>query len=474
MSLLLIEGFDHYASADLPRKGWQVGSSYYCQIAPTAGRRGGGAFCVASSYDIKKTFGGTATTVIAGVAATLMNADQIQIFDFMESAISHVSIYWSSADGKFRAYRNGVSTFLGQSTVAFTASSAYRYIEAKVYIHGTAGTVEIRVDGATVLSLTGQNTKNGGSGYCDTLRLAMYSGNTTTYFDDLYLCDAAGAAPHNDFLGDCRVDTLLPSGAGTYGDLVASADDTPHRYWRLWITDTQNSSPPYLTELEMRSTIGGTDQTGSGTAMATSGTASAAFDNSTTQWSGPSLPCYIGYDFGAGVTKIIREVALTSGSSGMASYMPTVFLVQWSDDGVTWMTRQAVTTLATWNASETRVFSQTTDPYQMVDDAIGNMADYISGSTLNAKSTFAMGDVAALAATVFGVQVNALTMKDDGGIRGMAAVVKSGSALAQGATIYQGAGGTYAQGLWATDPNTSAAWTESSVNALEAGVKITL
>jgi hypothetical protein len=51
-----------------------------------------------------------------------------------------------------------------------------------------------------------------------------------TYFDDWYICDATGAT-NNDFLGECRVETLTPNSdasgnwtANSGGDLYAMVD----------------------------------------------------------------------------------------------------------------------------------------------------------------------------------------------------------------------------------------------------------
>ena len=40
-------------------------------------------------------------------------------------------------------------------------------------------------------------------------------------FDDLYVCDSAGST-NNGFLGDCRIDTIYPSGAGNYTQFTPS------------------------------------------------------------------------------------------------------------------------------------------------------------------------------------------------------------------------------------------------------------
>jgi hypothetical protein len=68
---------------------------------------------------------------------------------------------------------------------------------------GTSGSVAVRVNGVTVLSLTGKNTQGtAGStiGYAGVFASTRNSLNTTIYWDDLYGCDSTGAAPFNTFL----------------------------------------------------------------------------------------------------------------------------------------------------------------------------------------------------------------------------------------------------------------------------------
>jgi hypothetical protein len=45
--------------------------------------------------------------------------------------------------------------------------------------------------------------------------------SATAYIDDFYICSVTGSSP-TDFLGDIRVDTLLPTADGTYNDGVPS------------------------------------------------------------------------------------------------------------------------------------------------------------------------------------------------------------------------------------------------------------
>jgi hypothetical protein len=88
---------------------------------------------------------------------------------------------------------------------------AWYYIELKVKCADSGGTYELKVNGATVLSGTG-DTKLGSHTYHD--RVCFFSADgAIPYIDDFYVCDASGAA-NNDFLGDVRVLTMRPTGAG--------------------------------------------------------------------------------------------------------------------------------------------------------------------------------------------------------------------------------------------------------------------
>lgn len=85
------------------------------------------------------------------------------------------------------------------------------YLELKVKCADVGGTYELRVSGQTVLSGSG-DTKVGSNAYHD--RVCFYSANgAIPYFDDFYVCDGSGSA-NNNFLGDVRVVTVRPSGAG--------------------------------------------------------------------------------------------------------------------------------------------------------------------------------------------------------------------------------------------------------------------
>jgi hypothetical protein len=100
----------------------------------------------------------------------------------------------------------------------------WHYIEVYATIHDTTGRVTVRVDGNVVIDFTG-DTRNGGTSMnIDAIRFrtGIYSSwtpNSPITIDDLYVCDGTGAV-NNSFLGDVRVQSLMPSGAGSSTQLT--------------------------------------------------------------------------------------------------------------------------------------------------------------------------------------------------------------------------------------------------------------
>lgn len=134
------------------------------------------------------------------------------------------------------------------STPVGTLDGNWHYIEIYAVIHATTGQVTVRLDGRQVLSFTG-NTKNGGtSTNIDAIRFRtgryVNSPNCVLSIDDLYVCDATGAV-NNTFLGDVRVQSMLPNAAGSSTQLLptgsannyANAGEVPYN------SATYNASP---------------------------------------------------------------------------------------------------------------------------------------------------------------------------------------------------------------------------------------
>lgn len=142
------------------------------------------------------------------------------VIGLKEGATYHLKLHLVGTEIEVR---RGDNTLLGTTTGANILYNAWAYLEVKAVINDSTGSVIVRVGETVVLSLSGIDTKNGGTGAISVICSTCARNDIEIVFDDLYICDTAGDAPCNDFLGDVRVDQLLPNGAGTYTQFTPSA-----------------------------------------------------------------------------------------------------------------------------------------------------------------------------------------------------------------------------------------------------------
>ena len=148
-----------------------------------------------------------------------------------------------------------------------------------------------------------------------------------------------------------------------------------HRYWRIKIRVTGGGLNGGIGELQMRTSIGGSNVATGGTPSSSSLSASylpaKAFDGNTTAtgvgnaWAaltmggstGLNSYPWLAYDFGSGNDKDIAEIVIYSpGTGGLgASELPMQFDIQWSDDNVTWVTQRSIAYDTPWTLLESRV-----------------------------------------------------------------------------------------------------------------------
>jgi len=126
------------------------------------------------------------------------------------------------------------------------------YLEIKVKIHDTAGTIEVRVDGQTVFSASGVDTRNAGTGICNSITHYVQSANPPADYsfkmDDYYLLNNAGSAPFNDFLGDVTIEYAQPS-----GDSSVAWTPSAGANWDA-VNDSQATTTPVTTDYVSSST----------------------------------------------------------------------------------------------------------------------------------------------------------------------------------------------------------------------------
>lgn len=258
MALKYIDSFDHYQTAQLAAK-W---STFFlgANIMPGLGRCGSQALQMGGSGigGVEKGVAFAGNTAIMGFAYNV----NTQIFSealicwFACSSGSTHQVYLARAlDGSLIVYRDDAGgALLGASAPDIIRMGSYYFIEFKATIHASAGVVEVRVNGATVILLTGVNTISNQSGGIPLSGIGFFTGASYIgLVDDLYIVDDGGGAPWNTFLGDCRVEYLRPDGAGATQawDLIGAASH--------WQAVDDNASPDDDASYIHTATVGLTD-----------------------------------------------------------------------------------------------------------------------------------------------------------------------------------------------------------------------
>lgn len=230
--LLYIDSFDHYLTADAQQKYWLLGGGM--AIGAGTGRHTSNSLRASAAGDTAiRPCAGSNATVIVGVAvkSPLGGSPNVVLAIWDSGTAINQVLFVLNADGTISAWRgapqpNGIgnttqATLLGTSLVALSAN-VYSYLECRVVLSDTVGAIDVRSNGVPVLTLTGIDTVASASSvapYWTSIALGTSMASPLAIdWDDLYVCDGAGAAPWNTFLGDCRVDPRRPTGPGATTD----------------------------------------------------------------------------------------------------------------------------------------------------------------------------------------------------------------------------------------------------------------
>ncbi len=217
MALLFIDGFD---AGDCNIKGyggtWQASSN----TSPNT-RFGTGLWAGVNGSTIDRTFVPSVSKIFTGAALAGSIVDTGSrpriLIGGDGGSTYHLGVVMNN--NAIYLYRGNFTTLLTSAAGTYAANTFY-YIEISATIHDTTGTCEVRVNGSTIINYTG-DTRNGGGTNIDTVSYSSFGGYYT-YIDDVYICDDSGSAPYNTFLGNVRIHTLSPNGAGSSTQLTPS------------------------------------------------------------------------------------------------------------------------------------------------------------------------------------------------------------------------------------------------------------
>jgi hypothetical protein len=223
--LLFIDGFDHYVTADITKK-WTAVSGTSPTIAAGGRRSGSSMRGAATVVTATKTLVASASWVVGfAFSYTALPGGAVAILALLDAGTLQCDLR-VNADGTLSVTRNGTALTSGTSVVSLSIA-IYHYIEFKVTIADSisAGSCKVRVNGVDVITVaTGQDLKSTANASANQVRLGTSGGGNTlgTWdIDDVYVCDQSGST-NNDFLGDVRIDTILPTSDGNYSQFTPS------------------------------------------------------------------------------------------------------------------------------------------------------------------------------------------------------------------------------------------------------------
>lgn len=219
MALVFMDGFDIRNDSSVLSWQWTENSSTKSFITGALGvggalqlnrySNGGGAY-----YSFYRYFPSTYTELILGVryqnnsAAPNTGRSYVQFLTSGGSSIASISF---GALG-VPTIRNTAGSIVA---TGFTkvAGMGWHYLEWRIKINGASGECQMFCNGVEEIATT---VANFGSTNIGGLLFSSINDDNVNYhyIDDLYVLDTSGGAPLNTFLGDCRIETLVPTSDG--------------------------------------------------------------------------------------------------------------------------------------------------------------------------------------------------------------------------------------------------------------------
>ena len=242
MSLVFMDGFDD----GLQRDGKYLAFHANNDLATSWGRNGIGVRIDSGVNDSIESSVPSNDTYVVGSAVWWNGTfnSGLNQFAFKEGTTVHIAVRLRGSDGAFELRRG--TTLIETTAPGLFSIQHWHYIEIKVVVHDSTGSVVINVDGTEVHSLTGADTRNGGTGIIDRISHGTESGATAhMYLDDYYILNDLTAV-NDDFLGDCVVETVNPDGNGNYSDHVGSDGNSTDNYLLVDDAPTPDDDTTYV------------------------------------------------------------------------------------------------------------------------------------------------------------------------------------------------------------------------------------
>lgn len=261
MASLLADSFDMYGSTGDLLVRWDsvnTGSAMALASSSTTAFGSGQALNLGNGGgSITKNFGSNEPTIYFSLrlknagALTSASWGGLTLYD---GSTAQVTIRFNG-DGSIGLYTGGPTGTLIVTIAGAFSANVWDSWQGKVVIGNTAGSIELRKNGANsdTYSYTGINTRGGtANNYANTMGFSTVNqfNSSGWNLDDLFLCSASGAAP-NSWLGDMRGVQQLPTGSSQAQFTASGASSN----WQA----VANATPDDDTSYVASSTVGQED-----------------------------------------------------------------------------------------------------------------------------------------------------------------------------------------------------------------------
>lgn len=232
MAILFMDGLDVYDDADSAAAvGWAyTGGSFNATFSKTAGRFGGGALVTPAAltsnfwqYAYPLANNTTYYYSFSLKASALASGAPERLFSILDIGASTLFLLSLTSAGTLRiANAAGTTTDSAVTNVIFGGIWCRIEIKFNAGTSTSTGSIEVRVNGTTVLNLTAQNYFSSSGGALARFYNNNASSTSDRTFDDIVLNDTTSAV-NNSWLGDVRIDTLQPTADTAQADWTKSA-----------------------------------------------------------------------------------------------------------------------------------------------------------------------------------------------------------------------------------------------------------
>lgn len=207
---LFMDGFDYYAySATELQTVWDGASTVSSMGAPGVFAYGKWAG-TNTSTGLIHTLGGNWATVYFGFHC-YHDASSEENWVILYDGTTIQCVLRVSAAGEIKLFRGDGATLLATSSPGFTLSH-WHWFGIKIVVHNTLGSIDISLNGNSILSASGLDTAATANDYATKILLRAAGGSTL--WDNVHIFDGTDPAPFNAQLPERRIYYFTPSGDG--------------------------------------------------------------------------------------------------------------------------------------------------------------------------------------------------------------------------------------------------------------------